>query len=529
VRDLGDYAGRPVPFIREVLKGNPTPDQEAIASATHAPPYKSLVTSGHSVGKTCLASWLLLHSYYTRRGVTYSTAPKYEHVKDILWKEVRRWRASAGLPDHFVGDSAPELRWPGRADHFAKGVTANKGGSFQGQHEGWLAFFFDECIDVDPIYWEATKTMHKGDGNQVWLAIGNPTDTTTAAYTEYQLCDQGGNPSWARFRLSSLDHPNIAAELRGEAPPVPNAVSVSQVAQWVNDWCEPVDARDKVATDVEWPPASGGWHRPGPLFQARALGLWPELGSGVWSDALWAACFGAAPAWPPAPVLPQLGIDTATGKGEDHAGFHGRWGKRSHLHESSNTMDPVRLFGRAKELCSDLAALATSHRDPKAAPVRPQQILVKIDDDGTGGALAAFLRRDGYQVVTVGAGARAAREDLYPAKRSELWFQGAAKAKAGLVYLGGIRDKAALRRLRQQLMAAAWDMDVSGRREVEPKDDTKKKIGRSPDDADCFNLAYYDGGDFKAPPVVDTPERRPGPGDEDAGERRGRMGPFRAR
>ena len=53
----------------------------------------------------------------------------------------------------------------------------------------------------------------------------------------------------------------------------------------------------------------------------------------------------------------------------------------------------------------------------------------------------------------------------------------------------GRKDRA---RLRQQLLAPTWDPDKSGRRKVEPKEDTKEKLGRSPDDADAMNLAYYD-------------------------------------
>lgn len=49
---------------------------------------------------------------------------------------------------------------------------------------------------------------------------------------------------------------------------------------------------------------------------------------------------------------------------------------------------------------------------------------------------------------------------------------------------------AARRRLRPQLVAPTWKLDSQGRRVVEPKADTKKRLKRSPDDADALNLAY---------------------------------------
>ena len=81
----------------------------------------------------------------------------------------------------------------------------------------------------------------------------------------------------------------------------------------------------------------------------------------------------------------------------------------------------------------------------------------------------------------------------------------AEKAKAGLVYVGRL-DRTTLARLRQQLLAPAWEVDSAGRRAVEKKDETKDKIGRSPDDADAFNLAYLEAGELSYGPPVENPE-----------------------
>jgi len=154
-------------------------------------------------------------------------------------------------------------------------------------------------------------------------------------------------------------------------------------------------------------------------------------------------------------------------------------------------MDPVRIFHRVKAVCRDMADLVNGQRQKGAQLVSPQEIPIKLDDDGTGGALGSFLREDGYSAVQVGAGCGADDPEKYPKKRDELWFRVAAKARAGLVYLGDL-DGPTARRLKKQLLAPEWNLDASGRRKVEPKEDTKEKIGRSPDDADAFNLAHYD-------------------------------------
>ena len=59
--------------------------------------------------------------------------------------------------------------------------------------------------------------------------------------------------------------------------------------------------------------------------------------------------------------------------------------------------------------------------------------------------------------------------------------------------------------MKLQALAPKWKLDSAGRRVVEPKDVTKEKIGRSPDDMDAVNLAYLDDWRWEAPTVLDEP------------------------
>jgi hypothetical protein len=198
------------------------------------------------------------------------------------------------------------------------------------------------------------------------------------------------------------------------------------------------------------------------------MGLWADDGGGVWSPSVWEACLelppdgvpGLARLYPLA-ALPELGVDCATGKGDDYVALHARWGPVSVFHETSNTMDPQHMFARIKAACATLAGLVNQRRDRSAEPVKATQIPVKIDDDGTGGAVGAFLRAEGYWAYPVGAGTRAVDEEHYVRRRDELWFQAAGRARAGLVKVGAL-DRPTRARLRQQLLAPAWGT-TSGR------------------------------------------------------------------
>ena len=212
------------------------------------------------------------------------------------------------------------------------------------------------------------------------------------------------------------------------------------------------------------------------------------------------------------------------GKGDDFHAIHGRWGAVSVHHETANTMDPVRVFTRIKAVAALLADMATKRRDPGLDPINPKKLPIKIDDDGTGNAIISFLRADGYCVIGIGAGTGATRPDLYPNKRSELWFYTAERARISQVWFG-LLDKPTRNRLRQQLTAPEWNPDPAGRRKVEPKEKTKEKLGRSPDDADGINLAYYDAPAWgEVPDEDEKPSDRLQPRRESNQARRGMFG-----
>lgn len=496
-----NYPADPVGYARDVLGVTLTPDQQTFLRALLEPPFKVKVESGHNIGKTFLAA-VAANWWYDSfdPGVVITTAPTERDVIDLLWTEIRLLRGKAKgpalgdrkLPDDFIGPAAPEMRTS--EEHWAKGYTARKGESFQGRHRKRMLFIFDEDEGIEPSYFKVLKTMFKPELFHGCLSIGNPTTTTSASYLESQTLDLNGEPSWRVFSMSALNHPNVVAELAGLPPPIPDAVSVGQIDTWVGDWCERIDPAIKEPTDIEWRPGSGNWFRPGPDFEARALGRRPSQGThGVWSAALWAACeereleidLG---------TVPEIGCDCAW-KGDDYSGFHVRWGGVSIRHESFNGWMAPRIAMHLKELCKWAAALANQFRDPNARPIGEKEIPVKIDDDATGGAVIALS--EGYRFIPVSAVTASVWRDRYPNKRSELWFATRERALAGLLSVKplpqGVRD-----RLKIQLLAPTWEPTPSGQRQVEPKKKTKEKINRSPDDADAFNLAYCDGSNATA-------------------------------
>lgn len=501
----GRYAADPCGYARAVLGVRWWAKQEEIARLLLTPPHKVLVKASHGVGKSYLAAGLInwfFDSFYPSACLT--TAPTATHVKDVLWREVRLQRGYRG---GFSGPAAPELRTS--VEHYAKGITTAKGEAFQGRHQRYMMFGLDEAVGVDPVYWQIIKSMFQGDGNHFWWCIFNPTDTSSQAYQEEAQGD-----GWHVVEMSAIEHPNVLAALRGEPAPYPGAVSLGQLGDWVRDWCTPLGAEDRLlATDLEWPPGSGSWVRPGPLFESRALGRWPSSGTyGVWSDHAFSLAESLVLELPPPEVLPEIGCDVAR-FGDDFTAIHTRWGRVSVAHERHNGWDLERTTGRLKRLCRELADKVNARLDPAQTRVRPEQIPVKVDVDGIGAGV--MDHRGGFRFIGVSAASTARNEVDYPNKRSEMWFNTRQLVDGDGLSFARL-DPATRRLLRRQFLAPEWRVDGAGRCLVEPKERTKERLGASPDDADAVNLAWYVAGVFKAPAPVANPAPRP------LGPRRGR-------
>jgi hypothetical protein len=473
------YRDDPVGYAENVIHQHWWPVQKQIAQALVTPPYRVLVKASHLVGKTHLAGGLVNWAFDCfNPGVTLTSAPTARQVTDMLWKEVRKQRKHR--LDDFVGPKIARLQTA--PDHFAHGFTARDATAFQGQHEDCIFIFFDEAVGIAPEFWDAAETMVQGV-RFAWLAIFNPTDTTSRAYLECQ------EDKWKVIEIAATEHPNIALELAGQKPQYPAAVRLNWFQDHLEKWSERIFPEDKQPGDLEFPPNSNIWYRPGPLADSRLLARWPTSGSGVWSERLWNLA-DTNLVEPTPNDIPEIGVDVAR-FGHHLTCFHVRTGPQSIYHESRNGWSTDQTAARIKSLCREWAQWATERRQKNTKPIDPKSIKVKIDDSGVGGGVVD--QSAGYSFHGVGAGTRAYDQDHYPSRRSELWFALAENARLGRWSLSGKFSqltKEQKRELKRQAMAPMWRVNWAGRKEVEQKEETEKKLGRSPDDMDAVNLSF---------------------------------------
>jgi hypothetical protein len=126
---------------------------------------------------------------------------------------------------------------------------------------------------------------------------------------------------------------------------------------------------------------------------------------------------------------------------------------------------------------------------------------VKVDATGLGAGVVDQLVRhsSSVRVYAVDAGSSPTMQPEhgagYSRLRDQLWF-------ASRLWL---RDRGHLPeepKLEAELVAPCYRFDETGRIKVERKEDTKKRLRRSPDRADALNLAIYD-----PPEVIVQPPR----------------------
>lgn len=111
-------------------------------------------------------------------------------------------------------------------------------------------------------------------------------------------------------------------------------------------------------------------------------------------------------------------------------------------------------------------------------------IVVKIDDTGIGGGLSDMLIENGYNVWPIIFGSKSTEPNKYNNLITEMWFYFKSIIKE--ICLPDIQE------LKSELSTREYKIDMKGRKQVESKEDYRKKYSKSPDFADALLMCYYE-------------------------------------
>lgn len=442
-------AGDPTKWAKERAKVHLWSLQSQIADSV-ANHKRTAVQSCHGVGKSFLAAtlaawWVDTHSPEETMVVT--TAPSLDQVHAILWEEIRGLHDHAGLP----GVVQRTDRWlvGDRLVGMGRKPPDYSESAFQGIHRKYVLVILDEACGIPQWLWTAVETITTADTCRI-LAIGNPDDPNSHFR---RLCQEG--KSWNSFKISAFDSPNFTGE------DVPESLrQLLTTTQWVED-------------------RKSEWGEDNPLYIAKVLGEFPT--DHPWSvvrlSDLYACRIPGVPLAKHELLPVQLGVDV--GGGGDDTVIRERRGARAgrEWHERSDRPETVaRLVLHAIRETG-----ATS---------------VKVDSIGIGAGLVGELRNlkelgaHHARIHGVNVSERAREPQKFFNLRSQLWWEcGRIAAEQRAFDLSEMEegDKTVA-----QLVEPHYSHDLKGRIKVEPKDEIRKRLGRSPDNADALLLAFYE-------------------------------------
>lgn len=452
----------PAFFAEHVLGVKLWPVQIAILNNLRDNP-RTIVQACHASGKSFVAS-VAVAWYMITHGpaVVFTTAPTGRQVKTVLWKEIHSRIAGAKieLPGRML-----QIEWQIAHDHFAFGFATDTPDSFQGLHADHILGIFDEASGIHPDIWEAAEGNLSTEGAR-FLAIGNPLDPASEFYRKAHK-----DPRVKPMIISAYDTPHFYL----------NEISEEDIfdGSWEPKW-NPRKSPWKSLASPSW--ARGmyeSYSEKHAAYIVRVKGEFPLEGDNSLIP-FW-AIQQAQERWTENPKECEVwneddgkvGLDVAAG-GADLSARSILQGGYLHRIRTMSEDDPEVIAGLARDDLMEFDAR-----------------VVKYDAIGVGWSMGSEFRRMNVANTGINVGHRSRFPKRFRNIKAELYW--------GLrqMFVGGqIAIPPDDKLLEEELMQLQVFYPESGIIAIEPKEDLKDRIGRSPDRAESLMLAAADRGSY---------------------------------
>ncbi|MCZ4602927.1 hypothetical protein O3S80_03900 [Streptomyces sp. Lzd4kr] len=445
------YADNPVGWVEERLGQVVWSKQREIMLSVRDN-RRTAVRSAHGVGKShtasLIASWWL-DTHPPGEAFVVTSAPTFAQVRAILWRYIRRVHRRGKLAGRV---NQTEWHMEDELVAFGRKPADHDGSAFQGIHARYVLVILDEAGGIPEQLWVAADALTTNEDCRQ-LAIGNPDNP--ASYFK-KVCLPGSG--WNVLGISAFDSPNLT----GEA--VPGAVAQALVGrEWVEEKAQE-------------------WGEDNPLYKSKVLGEFSEDAPNkvVRASDIAKCRIDPETKLKPADLEPvELGVDV--GGGGDETVIRERRGRRAGREWRAHTDRPEKIAPLVLQALKESGATA-----------------VKVDSIGVGFGVIGELRnlagqgKHSARIVGVNVGEKSSQPDKFKNLRAEIWWEiarGLSERQGWDLSLMENADTTVA-----QLLEPLWEVDAQGRIFVEPKDEIRKRLGRSPDNADALLLAFYSAG-----------------------------------
>jgi len=423
------YERHPDLFVEDLLGVTPQDWQREVMSAVAKGQRRCSIRSGHGVGKSSCASWLMIWFLLTRYPVkVVVTAPTASQLFDALFAECKRWIKELPTPIKSLlemkSDRIELGSSPTEAFISARTSRSESPESLAGVHADHVLLVVDEASGVPESVFEAAYGSMSGK-DATTILLGNPTRSSGYFYeTHTRLRD-----SWWTKQVSCLDSPLVSPDFIAEMELKYGAQSN---AMKVRVYGEFPTAEDDTLISLH------------AVEQASKRKVEQPEGTPV----VW-------------------GLDVAR-YGDDASVLCIRQGRHLMELHSWKKLSLMELAGRVLDLLH-------SSDEP------PEEILV--DSIGLGAGVLDRLRELDISARGVNVSESPAMADRYANLRAELWDL----TKQWFTEEVQIPNDDSLI---ADLTAPRYSFNSSGKMVVESKAETKKRLGRSTDFADSLVLTF---------------------------------------
>jgi hypothetical protein len=404
----------------------------------------------HSWGKDWFSARMVLWFVYCYKpSLALTTAPTDRQVKGILWQEIAMAHAQAKVP---LGGRIMKQELHASEDQRALGFTATDATRFQGWHCPNMFVILDEAAAIEQDIYVGVDSCLASGITKIRLEIGNPTDPTSEFAKSFKT------PGIKKLSYSAYDTPNFTEF----------GITEDDIAD--GSWEDIIGGRDLPApwlVTPEWVAQRyRRWGPNNPLYMSRVNADFPTEGEDT--------------------LIPLRHIEAAQ---ERHLEPEGkphllsldvaRYGPDSCVigHRQGPVVRIRQRWGKVDTM------VTTGHAIRQVHKWRPSHIAVDVI--GVGSGVADRLRERGAPVIDAAAGNQASDPDSYANQRAEWYWNLRTAFEDGEIDLDPQDEE-----LAAQLADIKWKPDSKGRITIEKKEEIKKRIGRSPDDADAVAMLY---------------------------------------
>jgi len=423
------YEKHPDLFVEDLLGVTPQDWQREVMSAVAKGQRRCSIRSGHGVGKSSCASWLMIWFLLTRYPVkVVVTAPTASQLFDALFAECKRWIKELPTPIKSLlemkSDRIELGSSPTEAFISARTSRSESPESLAGVHADHVLLVVDEASGVPESVFEAAYGSMSGK-DATTILLGNPTRSSGYFYeTHTRLRD-----SWWTKQVSCLDSPLVSPDFIAEMELKYGADSNAMRVRVLGEF--PLAEDDTLISLHAVEQAS------------KRKVEQPEGTPVVW------------------------GLDVAR-YGDDASVLCIRQGRHLMELHSWKKLSLMELSGRVLDLLN-------------SADEPPEEILV--DSIGLGAGVLDRLRELDISARGVNVSESPAMADRYANLRAELWDL----TKQWFSEEVQIPNDDSLI---ADLTAPRYSFNSSGKMIVESKAETKKRLGRSTDFADSLVLTF---------------------------------------